>query len=187
MVNIVGVPQRLEQLVGEAQGQDVLDRLLAKVVVDAEDRVRREDGLHDVVELARGLQVVAEGLLDDHAAPLPVAGLRQPVLGELLADLLEGLGRDGQVETVIAAGAAGFVQFVQRGAEALERLVVVEFSLDEADALGELVPDGVVERGAGVRLDVLLDLVREVLVAPVRRPKPTSAKLGGSSPRLARS
>ena len=40
-VDEVAVPHRLEQLVGEAQRQEVLDRLLAQVVVDAEDVLRR--------------------------------------------------------------------------------------------------------------------------------------------------
>ena len=40
-VDVVGVPDRLEQLVGEAQRQQVLDGLLAQVVVDAEDVLRR--------------------------------------------------------------------------------------------------------------------------------------------------
>jgi hypothetical protein len=34
-VNVVGVSERLEELIGEAQGQDVLDRLPAlQVVID---------------------------------------------------------------------------------------------------------------------------------------------------------
>ncbi len=37
------VPQGLEQGVGEPQGQQVLHRLLAEVVVDAEDPVLGED------------------------------------------------------------------------------------------------------------------------------------------------
>ena len=73
VVDVVGVPDRLEHLVGEAQRQQVLDRLLAEVVVDPEDRVRREDALDDVVELARALEVVAERLLDDDPAPRAVA------------------------------------------------------------------------------------------------------------------
>ena len=56
VVDVVGVPDRLEQLVGEAQRQQVLHRLLAEVVVDAEDRVGREDALDDVVELAGALR-----------------------------------------------------------------------------------------------------------------------------------
>ena len=40
VVDVVGVPDRLEHGVGEAHRQDVLDRLLAEVVVDPEDRAR---------------------------------------------------------------------------------------------------------------------------------------------------
>ncbi len=72
VVDVVGVPDRFVELVGEAQRQDVLDRLLAEVVVDAEHGVGREDRLDDVVQLARRLQVAAERLLDDDAAPLAV-------------------------------------------------------------------------------------------------------------------
>ena len=43
VVDVVGVPDRLEQVVREAHREDVLHRLLAEVVVDPEDRLRRED------------------------------------------------------------------------------------------------------------------------------------------------
>ena len=39
VVDVVRVPQRLEELVGKPQSQDVLDRLFAKVVVNSEYRV----------------------------------------------------------------------------------------------------------------------------------------------------
>ena len=167
VVHVVGVPQRLEELVREAQRQDVLHRLLAQVVVDPEDRVRREHRLHDVVELPGRLEVVAERLLDDHAAPLVALGLGQAVLGELPADLLEGLRRDGEVERVVAARSAVLVEFIDGFAEPLEGVVVVELALHEADALGELLPDRLIERGAGVGLDGLLHLRGEVLVVPL--------------------
>ena len=44
------VPQRLEQRVGEAQRQQVLDRLLAEIMVDAEDLLLGEDGGDRVVD-----------------------------------------------------------------------------------------------------------------------------------------
>ena len=43
VVDVVRVPDRVEQLVGEPQRQDVLHRLLAEVVVDAEHRLLGED------------------------------------------------------------------------------------------------------------------------------------------------
>ena len=73
VVDVVGVPDGLVELVREPQRQDVLHRLLAEVVVDAEHRVGREHRGDDVVQLARRLQVAAERLLDDDATPLVVA------------------------------------------------------------------------------------------------------------------
>ena len=44
VVDVAAVPERLEDGVGEAQGQDVLDRLLPEVVVDPVD-LRLVEGL----------------------------------------------------------------------------------------------------------------------------------------------
>ena len=43
VVDVVAVPDRLEEAVGEAEGEDVLGRLLAEEVVDAEDLLLVED------------------------------------------------------------------------------------------------------------------------------------------------
>ena len=82
VVDVAAVPDRLEDGVGEAQGEDVLDRLLPEVVVDAVHLLLGEAGVHHGVELARALLVVAEGLLDDDAHEGAV-GRRpvEPVLG----------------------------------------------------------------------------------------------------------
>ena len=48
VVDVVAVPDRLEEPVGEAEGQDVLRRLLAQEVVDPEDLLL----LEDLVQLA---------------------------------------------------------------------------------------------------------------------------------------
>ena len=67
---LAAVPGRLEEAVGEAQRQDVLHRLLAQEVVDAEDLVLVDDVLEGGVELRELLQVEAEGLLDDQPGPV---------------------------------------------------------------------------------------------------------------------
>ena len=64
VVDAVGVPERLEERVGEAGDQQVLDALLAEVVVDPEDLVLLEHGADRVVDLAGRGQVVAERLLE---------------------------------------------------------------------------------------------------------------------------
>ncbi len=50
VVDVVAVPDVLEDAVGEAEDEDVLDGLLAEVVVDAEDLVFVEDLVDLVVE-----------------------------------------------------------------------------------------------------------------------------------------
>ena len=83
-VDVVVVPDRLVQLVGEAQRQDVLDRLLAEVVVDAEHRLLGEDAVDHRVEISCALQIVSERLLDDHPAPGALGLVGQSGLLELL-------------------------------------------------------------------------------------------------------
>ena len=65
-LDVVAVPERLVEPVGEAQGEDVLDRLLAEEVVDPEDLRVVERPVEGVVELDGRVVVVAERLLEDH-------------------------------------------------------------------------------------------------------------------------
>src|ERR1019366_7253262 len=58
----------VEDAVGEAEDQDVLDRLLAQVVVDPEDLGFLEGGVQRGVELAGGGKVAPERLLYHHPA-----------------------------------------------------------------------------------------------------------------------
>ena len=72
VVDVAPVPDRLEDAIGEAEDQDVLDRLLAQVVVDAVDLALVQHGAQLTIQLAGRIQVAAEGLLDDHPAPVAV-------------------------------------------------------------------------------------------------------------------
>ena len=69
VVDVAAIPERLEDAVAEAEGQDVLDGFLAEVVIDAVDLGFVEDFVEAVAELAGAGEVVAEGLFDDEAAP----------------------------------------------------------------------------------------------------------------------
>ena len=78
VVDVLAVPDRLEEAVGEPQREHVQRRLLAEEVVDAEDLApRRKTSWTRVVELARRLEVGAERLLHDHARALGQAGLAE--------------------------------------------------------------------------------------------------------------
>src|SRR5699024_10826511 len=128
-----------EKLVGEAQRQDILDRLLTQVVVDAEDIGFGEDLVDDVVELLRGGLVVAEGLLDDHSAPAVFAAGHSGAL-QLVDHAGEVLWGHGEVEGPVPGRAALLVEPGGDGGELVESGVVGEVALDELDALGEPVP-----------------------------------------------
>ena len=64
VVDRLAAPRPLDHRVGEPEDQDVLHRLLAEVVVDAEDLRLVEDLAHDAAELARARQVVPDRLLE---------------------------------------------------------------------------------------------------------------------------
>ncbi len=65
MVDVVPVPDGLEQTVGEAEGQNVQDAFLTEEMVDAEDLVLVEDLVQHVVQRHGAGQVGAERLLHD--------------------------------------------------------------------------------------------------------------------------
>ncbi len=90
--DMVLVPLGLEQAVGEAQGDQVLHRLLAQVMVDAVDAVLGEHPGHRIVDRARGRQVVTDGLLQHHPRALGQADSRQ-----VAADAAIDGGRRGEV------------------------------------------------------------------------------------------
>jgi hypothetical protein len=73
VVDGVAVPQPLEDRVGKAEHQDVLHRLLAQVVVDAEELLLVGELGQFLTEALRRRQVRAEGFLHDE--PLPTGAL----------------------------------------------------------------------------------------------------------------
>jgi hypothetical protein len=61
---VVTVPGSIEELVAEAHNQDVLDHLLAKVMIDTEDLLLLPVRLESLLEVAGALKVLSERLLD---------------------------------------------------------------------------------------------------------------------------
>ena len=83
-LDVLPVPDRLEERVREPQVHDVLHRLLPEEVVDPEQPLLGEDRRQAPVQLARRREVGAERLLDDE----PLASPTRPARGELLGDLV---------------------------------------------------------------------------------------------------
>ena len=112
VVDVAAVPDRLEDRVGEPQHQQVLDGLLAEVMIDAVGLALAEDRPDAIVEGACAREVRPERLLDHDPAEGVVVFTGQPGVAELLGDQREELGRRRQVEQAIpeppgACGSAG--------------------------------------------------------------------------------
>ena len=65
VIDVLLIEQRFEDAVGEPEHQDVLDRFLAQVVIDAVDLPLVEDGGDRVVDRAGRCEIVSDRLLDD--------------------------------------------------------------------------------------------------------------------------
>ena len=125
VVDVVAVPDRLEHPVGEAERQQVLDRLAPEVVVDPIDPLLLEDRVEALVQLPRGGEVGAEGLLGDHPRVVVEAEFT-----DLLHGLLLGFRRQREVEEEVDVVAAEFLAGSRhRPAEILEAVT----DADEAE------------------------------------------------------
>ena len=131
MVDEIAVPDGLEQAVAEAEGQDVLRRLLAQEMVDAEDLLLREHFVQRLVQRHGAGKVGAEGFFHHDAR----TG-HQARCGELL-DGRQGGGRwHAQVVQTAAFDRQGFFRaldgFTQHRRAGIQRHVV--------EPRGELAP-----------------------------------------------
>ena len=101
VVDVVAVPERLEEPVGEAERQDVLDRLLAEVVVDAEDLAARRRPLRTRRLSSRASASVVPNGFSMTTRTSASSRWSSPRCAERLDDHREELGRGGQVEGAV--------------------------------------------------------------------------------------
>jgi hypothetical protein len=145
VIDVIAIPDRFEQSVGETQNQDVLHRLLAEIMIDAKDLALVEDATQIVIELLRGLQIGPERLLDDDAPP-SVVGAREARLPELAGDWPKCRWRRRQIVETVAHGCARRIDLVQRLSQAFEALRIVRVALNEGrrtdQPLGDRCIDG---------------------------------------------
>ena len=136
-LDVVPVPDRLEDRVLEAEVEDLVQPHLPEVVVDPEE-LRLVDVLVQLgSERARRFEVVAERLLDHDAR-----ALRQAGVGELLHHAPEQERRDLEVEDRARLA-------LDRRGDAFVGRRVGEVSRDVGEALREAVEDVLVELLAG--------------------------------------
>ncbi|MCY1397601.1 hypothetical protein D9M71_126100 [compost metagenome] len=140
VVDVPGAPDRLEQTVGEAQGHQVLYGFLAQVVVDAEHLGFVEYLADGGIDRLRRFQRTADGFFQ-HDARLRRGHAGD---GQVRGDVLEQVGRGGQVVHPTAAGIGAQVarQTAEIGALGRVHGEVIE-------SLGEAAPGFGGEIGAG--------------------------------------
>lgn len=61
---MIAVPQGTKHRVPKSKGHDILDHLLAKIMVDAEDLVFFPDSCQFLVQVNRAFKIPPEGFLD---------------------------------------------------------------------------------------------------------------------------
>ncbi len=166
VVDVLAVPERLEDAVGEAQHQQVLHRLLAEVMVDT-IRLALRKGLGDGGDhFAGAVEVAADRLLDDDAGE-----------GRLLVGVVDEAGAlepaDAQVhearrhgEVIDAAGgdAELLVDGLHAGLEADVGVGVVEAARHEEEGAGVVGPVALVEVLAREAVDAVAGAVADPLV-----------------------
>ncbi len=155
---IVAVPRRFDQSVGEPQRQDVLHRFLSQEVVDPVHLILADDVLQCGVEFAGGFEVGAERLLHDDAGVLG-----QPFAAEHADHRLRGLRRNREVDQRAGVLTEAFVRLLDRGREILAvvgigdlkahapQQVVEHLLVDVVDEFLQLAADLVAELVIGAR------------------------------------
>jgi hypothetical protein len=182
VVDVVAVPDRLEQPVREAERQHVLDRLLAQVVVDAED-LRLATPRARAVELLRGRQVVPIGFSMTTRTSAPSRGAARA--RRALDDRPGRTTARRQVEARFS-GVPAARRTRRTASQALVRLGSSNEPDDVADVPEQLREHALVGLAPRELADRLLGLLAELLVAHRRALNADEVKRSGSAPSWAR-
>src|ERR1700693_2676911 len=163
VIDEMTAPDGLEDAVTEPEDHDVLNRLFAEIVIDAVNLRLVKNLLDVLVELARGVQVVSEGLLDDHAGPAAVLFAGQVRLAQLADNLGKKTWRDGEIKEAVALGPALLVHLFDLTFQALVGRGVLKIPLDVVDPLEKPLPGFRIDGRGGHGLEIFCQLLPERL------------------------
>ena len=120
VLDVLAVEQRLEDGVAEAEGQEVLDRVLPQVMVDAIDLIGPQETQNVPVELHGAREIETERLFDNHASPRSLAlAIDQSRAGQVFDDAAEILRIGRQVGQPVAGQPLLRLQLLQPPRKAL--------------------------------------------------------------------
>jgi hypothetical protein len=173
VVDVLPVPDRVEEAVGEAEGEDVLDRLFPEVVVDPVDLALREHRRHLGDQFLGAAEIMADRLLDHQPVPalgrLLVVGLSLQHAGgrKPADDRREEVRRGRQVKEAVAQRATFAVDRPQPFAKGGEGGRGVELTADVEERPCEQLPAFGRDRRPSVGGDRLSHLGLEGRLVPV--------------------
>ena len=171
VVDVLLIEKRFEDAVGEPEHQDVLDRFLTQIVIDAVDLPLVEDGGDRIVDRASRGQIASDRLLDDQPRERRRIGRPdEPRGGEVLDRGYEHRRRHRQVIDAVAGQVTLVLDGVEVCAERSVHRRVVEGPLVVEQRLREPLPVGVFgwtpgELGRAVFGEVPIRLVGERLTS----------------------
>src|SRR3984885_15728526 len=125
VIDIVAVPDRLKDSVRKAKDQDVLHRLFAKVMVDAEDLVLIKYLVHIIIQLSGRFQIVPERLLDDDPC-MALLGMRHALRAKPVDDVGKILRSHGKVKQPVALRSTFFVDLFEESLQVSVATVIVK-------------------------------------------------------------
>ena len=106
VADVIGIPKRFEDRICKAHHHDVLGCFLAQIMVNAVGVALWEDFADKGVEKLCAFEILAEGLLHDHAGPASLGGSAESALTQVAQNDWELVGCHGQVVEAVAACAA---------------------------------------------------------------------------------
>src|SRR5262245_27549004 len=151
MIDAITVPNRFEDSIGEAKCGDALHRVFSEKMVDPKDLVLVQDLKNAGVESARGIEAVAERLLNHHAPPEPIIVRpvftleRELCLAELLYDQTEELVANGEIKNDVALCAISPLDIRKNVAEPLVKIGRCHVALDVEHFLRKALPHRLVD------------------------------------------
>ena len=148
VIDVLTCPDRLEDAVREAEDEDVLDGLLAEVVIDPKDLVLAEHLLDDAGEVHRALEVVPIRLF--HHDARPTGRPPQVVRADRADDRLVRGRRCREIEQPVAVRADLAIDAGEDARKLVESAVVRRRHV--VDGACECCPDLLVDRPGAAEL-----------------------------------
>ncbi len=147
VIDVSLIEERLENAVCEPQDEDVLDRFLAEIVIDAEDLPFVEHFGDRIVDRERARQVASDRFLDDQPRERCFVDRGdEPGAREILHRRHERRRWDGQIIDAIAGQPAFVLDRIEPGAERGKRALVFERDVREEQRFGEGLPQRLLRR-----------------------------------------